>query len=311
MVKNKTNSSIHSLRGSQSVQTLRQSSTPQLATQLEAARQKIQDLEDQLNTPSAAAVSATCAKLESAASAPGLLDRERDARIRQAKEKAKIRIPLVEHEDDREFMDDRLVSFADVWGEQEDGEGEDEMKRRWESRAMVGERQVPSLYSQFEERYKGKEGNKGGKERTVPWLSKREDGGSGEVGVVDPAVHMDCEEDGDEAIWETSQERMAKMRARIAACSNSGKTSDFVEASERRDAQENWQKEANEYLHRYGITITGDNKLKSAEEYCQPFCEFLTENPTVFHAVDYFEKKLNKAGFTKVCCFSSHQSGLC
>lgn len=41
--------------------------------------------------------------------------------------------------------------------------------------------------------------------------------------------------------------------------------------------------------------------LKSAEEYTQPFCEFLTENPTVFHAVDYFEKKLVNAGFEKVC----------
>ena len=40
--------------------------------------------------------------------------------------------------------------------------------------------------------------------------------------------------------------------------------------------------------------------LKSPEEYTQPFCEFLTENPTVFHAVDYFEKKLEKAGFKKV-----------
>lgn len=216
----------------------------------------------------------------------------------------------MEHEDDREFMDDRLVSFADVWGEQEDGEGEYEIKRPWESRAMVGERQVPSLYSQFEERYMGKEGEKGEKRKTLPLLSEREDDRSGELGVVDPAEHIACEEDGDEAIWETSQERMAKMRARIAAYSNAKKMWDRVEASEGRDAQENWQKEANEYLHRYGITVTDENKLKSAEEYCQPFCEFLTENPTVFHAVDYFEKKLNKAGFTKVCCSSSYQSEL-
>jgi hypothetical protein len=41
--------------------------------------------------------------------------------------------------------------------------------------------------------------------------------------------------------------------------------------------------------------------LKSPGEYTQPFCDFLTENPTVFHAVDYFEKQLEKAGYTKVC----------
>jgi hypothetical protein len=41
--------------------------------------------------------------------------------------------------------------------------------------------------------------------------------------------------------------------------------------------------------------------LKSPEEYTQPLCDFLTENPTVFHAVDYFEKRLEKAGYTKVC----------
>ncbi|KUJ17828.1 putative vacuolar aspartyl aminopeptidase Lap4 [Mollisia scopiformis] len=40
--------------------------------------------------------------------------------------------------------------------------------------------------------------------------------------------------------------------------------------------------------------------LKSPEAYAQPFCSFLTENPTVFHAVDYFEKKLDSAGFKKL-----------
>jgi hypothetical protein len=42
------------------------------------------------------------------------------------------------------------------------------------------------------------------------------------------------------------------------------------------------------------------NALKTPEAYTQPFCDFLTENPTVWHAVDYFEKKLKKAGFKKV-----------
>lgn len=40
---------------------------------------------------------------------------------------------------------------------------------------------------------------------------------------------------------------------------------------------------------------------KPVEEYTQPFCEFLTENPTVFHAVDYFKRKLEANGFTEVC----------
>jgi aminopeptidase I len=42
------------------------------------------------------------------------------------------------------------------------------------------------------------------------------------------------------------------------------------------------------------------NALKTPEAYTQPFCDFLTENPTVWHAVDYFERKLEKAGFKKV-----------
>jgi hypothetical protein len=42
-------------------------------------------------------------------------------------------------------------------------------------------------------------------------------------------------------------------------------------------------------------------RLKSLEEYTQPFCEFLAANPTVFHAVHYFENRLEKAGFKKVC----------
>lgn len=36
------------------------------------------------------------------------------------------------------------------------------------------------------------------------------------------------------------------------------------------------------------------------EAFTKPFCDFLTENPTIFHAVDYFKEKLNGAGFTEV-----------
>lgn len=36
------------------------------------------------------------------------------------------------------------------------------------------------------------------------------------------------------------------------------------------------------------------------EAFTQAFCDFLTQNPTVFHAVEYFEKKLQDAGYTEV-----------
>lgn len=50
-------------------------------------------------------------------------------------------------------------------------------------------------------------------------------------------------------------------------------------------------------------------KVLAPEEYTKPFTDFLTQNPTVFHAVDYFGKKLTDAGFQKVrlewCCVPS------
>lgn len=49
--------------------------------------------------------------------------------------------------------------------------------------------------------------------------------------------------------------------------------------------------------------LGGGDALKAPEAYTQPYCDFMTENPTVFHAVDHFEKKLEKAGFKKVSCF--------
>lgn len=47
------------------------------------------------------------------------------------------------------------------------------------------------------------------------------------------------------------------------------------------------------------------NALKSPEAYTQPFCDFLTKNPTIWHTVQYFEKKLDAAGFKKVYFFPS------
>lgn len=43
-----------------------------------------------------------------------------------------------------------------------------------------------------------------------------------------------------------------------------------------------------------------DMKSGKPEAFTTPFCEFLTENPTIFHAVEYFKGKLNGAGFTEV-----------
>ena len=50
-----------------------------------------------------------------------------------------------------------------------------------------------------------------------------------------------------------------------------------------------------------GNGLRSENALKSPEAYTQPYCEFMTNNPTIFHAVDAFEKDLTKAGFKKVC----------
>jgi hypothetical protein len=46
-----------------------------------------------------------------------------------------------------------------------------------------------------------------------------------------------------------------------------------------------------------------------AEAYTKPFCDFLTENPTVFHAVDYFKNKLAVNGFKPVWPFMLYNFG--
>ncbi|KAI9744148.1 MAG: hypothetical protein M1818_002300 [Claussenomyces sp. TS43310] len=54
--------------------------------------------------------------------------------------------------------------------------------------------------------------------------------------------------------------------------------------------------------------VAGVNKVKQPEAYTQPFCDFLIQNPTVFHAVDYFARKLTDAGFKKLSERSSWTS---
>ena len=41
-------------------------------------------------------------------------------------------------------------------------------------------------------------------------------------------------------------------------------------------------------------------KTAKAEAFTKPFCEFLTENPTVFHAVAHFAELLEEAGYKEV-----------
>lgn len=42
------------------------------------------------------------------------------------------------------------------------------------------------------------------------------------------------------------------------------------------------------------------------ETFTKPFCQFLTENPTIFHAVDYFKEKLGDVGFVEASPSSLH-----
>ncbi|KAI9647624.1 vacuolar aminopeptidase 1 [Ciborinia camelliae] len=41
-------------------------------------------------------------------------------------------------------------------------------------------------------------------------------------------------------------------------------------------------------------------RLHEPEEYAEPFINFMTENPTIWHAIQYWENKLEKAGFVKL-----------
>ncbi len=61
---------------------------------------------------------------------------------------------------------------------------------------------------------------------------------------------------------------------------------------------ENWQPPKQSLITK-GLD-GGNYSLKQPWMYAEPFCDFLSENPTVFHAVDYFERKLEAAGFVKV-----------
>jgi hypothetical protein len=42
------------------------------------------------------------------------------------------------------------------------------------------------------------------------------------------------------------------------------------------------------------------NCIKDAASYCKPFCDFISNNPTIFHTVDYLTQQLKIAGFEKL-----------
>jgi hypothetical protein len=43
-----------------------------------------------------------------------------------------------------------------------------------------------------------------------------------------------------------------------------------------------------------------DHKMKGVDDYAEPFINFMTENPTIWHAISYWENKLEKAGYKRV-----------
>lgn len=42
-------------------------------------------------------------------------------------------------------------------------------------------------------------------------------------------------------------------------------------------------------------------RLAKPEAFTKPYCDFMTENPTVFHSVDHFKTKLRSVGYNEVC----------
>lgn len=55
-----------------------------------------------------------------------------------------------------------------------------------------------------------------------------------------------------------------------------------------------------------------DLKSQEPSASTKPYCRFMTENPTIFHVVDYFERKMKALGFMEVrqtlpCCLKSNK----
>lgn len=121
---------------------------------------------------------------------------------------------------------------------------------------------------------------------------------------ADGLLHSECMQA--DAAWNNATDPVLKEERAYAA--NRADTSSDLLADARGDQTKSLFQKYNESLRdvqpkKSLITKAlggGGSQLKSPEAYAQPFCDFLTENPTVFHAVNYFEKKLSAAGFKKV-----------
>ena len=59
-----------------------------------------------------------------------------------------------------------------------------------------------------------------------------------------------------------------------------------------------------------GDRFFDEHPLKDPAAYTKPFCDFLTQNPTIWHAVGYFEKKLLDTGFKMVCPSHSNETSI-
>lgn len=57
------------------------------------------------------------------------------------------------------------------------------------------------------------------------------------------------------------------------------------------------------------VDNTVDAKDLKPEAFTKPYVEFMTENPTVFHAVDYFKEKLCKSGYKEVGAWQTLHAG--
>ncbi|PQE08022.1 aminopeptidase I zinc metalloprotease protein [Rutstroemia sp. NJR-2017a BBW] len=51
-----------------------------------------------------------------------------------------------------------------------------------------------------------------------------------------------------------------------------------------------------------------DHRMKSVDDYAEPFINFMTENPTIWHAISYWENKLEKAGYKRTLKLSERDS---
>ncbi|KAK9777830.1 putative Vacuolar aminopeptidase 1 [Seiridium cardinale] len=82
------------------------------------------------------------------------------------------------------------------------------------------------------------------------------------------------------------RQRSSNLSLRMAALSNASSSASPAPSEVRLESQEKRK-----------VVAARDIK---PEDYTKPFCDFLQENPTVFHAVDYFKAKASEYGYTEL-----------